>query len=1096
MKKLKFLILLFVSFAFTSISFGQINFPGQGSGSFGGPVTNGSLDISYDDDNIYIQFNRGTSDTFNDVMVLYVDSEEGGFTGTSGFGDTGNGGDGQRIAVSSINVDLNFPAGFEANYGIALEADGSNVFLLQEGGEGFSLGFVETVLEFGTERTNAETSYTMTISRASLGFGANDAIAFDFVGTYLNPFGGNADRGFLSGEGFGGGLPTEGNIGDSGSFTFTSAESYAPVVPSEITLTEPTNNATEIALQPNFDWEADNDADDYIIQVATDSEFGDIVINETVEEEPGFSPDSDLTTGQEYFWRVRGVSEDGAGPWSTTWSFTTLEMSDVEQIVLTAPVDNATSVELQPEFSWQVDPEANTYQIQVSLNDEFTSNVINESSIAETEFNPTGLLSMGTEYFWRVRGTDDIGNGPWSETRSFTVVEPTATFSGNGGTGFGGTVSGSTLKVWDDGDDIYFEFLRGPGSFGNTEGERDFFVIYIDNGSEGRNIIDVNINDQGDNNRRAISSAGDFASEITFPYGFNARYAISIGVDFGGIWEIPAEGVIGNDGLGFLTGVGQPVAGDDDSFTFSFASSFISGTNFSFLATYLNGTNGFTSDEGYGQGFPTDGNVGGGDLNFTSYFSYPSGNEVFQYTTTISGAAGWRMLSLPATSTVSDLASQNLVQGISGANDFYASDFPEEEFETEIGSNFFQYSTTNDWAAPANFDTELSSGTGFIWYFYDNDVGPSNELDFTLNVAGVERNENVVVARNTEADFTLIGNPFSGDLNASNVSGWGDLQSTAKVWNPAANEGAGTYEDVTTASAFTGFFVESAVNPTEPNITIPVSALSQASNPVDKSEITLYLNADNGSKTLSDHNAKIVFRDGATHDWDIYDASKLVPLRYEFATIGILGDRAGEERIKSIDSRPTDFDGAIDLPLALNTQNFSGTFTIGAELFDIPSDWNIKLTDHKTGNVTNLREAAYSFEYGTVQMAFSDDVLATPKLMSATDADTRFTVSISKGEVTSVGPDGERPQTLALRQNFPNPFNPTTVIRYDLPENAPVRLSVYDMLGRQVAVLVNETMNAGSHQVNFNASQLSSGMYMYRLEAGSKTLTRTMTLIK
>jgi len=83
-----------------------------------------------------------------------------------------------------------------------------------------------------------------------------------------------------------------------------------------------------------------------------------------------------------------------------------------------------------------------------------------------------------------------------------------------------------------------------------------------------------------------------------------------------------------------------------------------------------------------------------------------------------------------------------------------------------------------------------------------------------------------------------------------------------------------------------------------------------------------------------------------------------------------------------------------------------------------------------------------------------------------------------------------------LSQNFPNPFNPTTVISYQLPVEGDVNLAVYDALGRRVAVLVEQRMPAGSHSVTFDASQLASGVYVYVLTSGDVRLTHTMTLVK
>ena len=88
--------------------------------------------------------------------------------------------------------------------------------------------------------------------------------------------------------------------------------------------------------------------------------------------------------------------------------------------------------------------------------------------------------------------------------------------------------------------------------------------------------------------------------------------------------------------------------------------------------------------------------------------------------------------------------------------------------------------------------------------------------------------------------------------------------------------------------------------------------------------------------------------------------------------------------------------------------------------------------------------------------------------------------------VTSVSlSSSELPREFGLEQNFPNPFNPTTVVRYQLPVASLVRLSVFDLLGREVAVLVNERRNAGVYQVKFDGSNLASGVYFYRLHARS-----------
>jgi len=83
-----------------------------------------------------------------------------------------------------------------------------------------------------------------------------------------------------------------------------------------------------------------------------------------------------------------------------------------------------------------------------------------------------------------------------------------------------------------------------------------------------------------------------------------------------------------------------------------------------------------------------------------------------------------------------------------------------------------------------------------------------------------------------------------------------------------------------------------------------------------------------------------------------------------------------------------------------------------------------------------------------------------------------------------------------LTQNYPNPFNPTTTISYILPQTGMVRLTLYNILGQEIRTLVNEVKEAGTHTFNFDASDLNSGMYIYKIESGSFTQTRKMTLVK
>ncbi len=105
-------------------------------------------------------------------------------------------------------------------------------------------------------------------------------------------------------------------------------------------------------------------------------------------------------------------------------------------------------------------------------------------------------------------------------------------------------------------------------------------------------------------------------------------------------------------------------------------------------------------------------------------------------------------------------------------------------------------------------------------------------------------------------------------------------------------------------------------------------------------------------------------------------------------------------------------------------------------------------------------------------------------------------ITLVRGTLTSVEDEAAFPKHFALDQNYPNPFNPTTTIAYALPQTAEVRLAVYNLFGREVARLVETTQSAGRYTVLFNADGLASGIYFYRIEAGSFSQTRPLTVLK
>ena len=105
-------------------------------------------------------------------------------------------------------------------------------------------------------------------------------------------------------------------------------------------------------------------------------------------------------------------------------------------------------------------------------------------------------------------------------------------------------------------------------------------------------------------------------------------------------------------------------------------------------------------------------------------------------------------------------------------------------------------------------------------------------------------------------------------------------------------------------------------------------------------------------------------------------------------------------------------------------------------------------------------------------------------------------------EATILSTDGDIiPDVYALHQNYPNPFNPVTTLRYDLPEDAMVTITIYDLMGRRIRTLINMDQTAGYRSIHWNATNdlgqaVSAGMYIYTIQAGDFMQTRKMVLLK
>ncbi|AXJ01163.1 Por secretion system C-terminal sorting domain-containing protein [Cyclonatronum proteinivorum] len=362
--------------------------------------------------------------------------------------------------------------------------------------------------------------------------------------------------------------------------------------------------------------------------------------------------------------------------------------------------------------------------------------------------------------------------------------------------------------------------------------------------------------------------------------------------------------------------------------------------------------------------------------------------------------------------------------------------------------------------------------------------------------------------------WNLLGNPFGASIDWANPN-WTKtaVDNFAYLWNPATGNyeiatAGGTIDGVVAAdfiAPFQAFFVKA--NASNPELIVPPTARSIESGNGDlfnQSPASVFtLKLETGA---SESFTGFRFGEEYSQEFGHNDAYFLSPMATSFAyTYSVKGNNP-----TMLNSLPTDMDEAVSFPIAAGAfadyQFYEGEATFSWPTFsNIPSGMSITLAETHTGAVIDLREEqSYSFQMsaaglmqkGAEVKQFRDLQADGTPVMSPMFAGERFVLTIDPGITTDIPTDGQLPTVFALHQNYPNPFNPTTQIRYELPESAEVRLDVFNIQGQRVATLVNGQQNPGIHTVRFNGSALSSGVYLYRLQAGTKVLTQKMTLIK
>jgi len=471
---------------------------------------------------------------------------------------------------------------------------------------------------------------------------------------------------------------------------------------------------------------------------------------------------------------------------------------------------------------------------------------------------------------------------------------------------------------------------------------------------------------------------------------------------------------------------------------------------------------------------------------------------------TISGDSGFRMMSSPVAGAIyADLLSELWTQGMTGAD------------VTDGTANVWTlngYSGTQSFSVLTDITTSgasITAGAGFLLYvFSDTDWDGDDDLPVTISVAGKLNNSSATFPSSgsiAASKYGLAGNPYNATIDfdlitLSNIevttSVWDDANSDWKTWNKTSQSG-----DLSGGliAPYQGFWVQ-AISSTTGTITIETGDKSgtgtfyKITDDDNRGSISLKATTDN---FVSE--SYLSFYSEGTTELDDGDSKKLLPFQASSRVV-IMSVLDGQPL--KINSFPYENSVALMLPfdvmlLTLDETNYvteAGEVTLSWNLDQLPDHISMTLTDNITGSETNLDyESEYVFTTepkGSFSATYDGPIGTYPVV-----GEPRFTLSVTYGALGK-NDDATLPSDFALHPIYPNPFNPSATISFDIPDVSSVALNVYDVKGALVETLLQDNMKPGKRHYNWEPQGLSSGVYFMKLTTANQTYTQKVTYIK
>ncbi len=856
-------------------------------------------------------------------------------------------------------------------------------------------------------------------------------------------------------------------------------------------LTTPADNATDLDTLVSFTWQSAFDAKGYEIQLSTNIGFSTIEFSDSLASTTVSDVKVDFNT--EYYWRVRAYNSVGASDWSSVRSFNT-RVQEPEIPILLNPSDNEIDVDTLVIFAWNASERSDSYTLQISSDNTFATD-IREETTSDTTFS-TGGFDFQSNYFWRVKATNSGGESDYSSVFSFTVKAEDASVPGllspaNNATG----VELSPTFVWNSAQGaVTYQFqLSGQLDFASTIEDQ----MLADTTAGVSGDLDFETNYYWRVRGIGAVDTSDWSPVFTFTTTFDkpqapmlvsptdAEQEVDVVNTF--VWNSVENAdsytiELSTDNLfsalfydNTITDTVQSVSGLEFQQTYYWRVKAANAAGESDYSSVFSFT--VKAEDASVPGLLSPANNATG-VELSPTFVWNSAQGAVNYQFQLSGQ-------LDFDSTIEDQTLADTTAGVSSDLDFETNYYWRVRgigaADTSDWSPVFAFITTADLPdtpiliSPENNATDQETDITFIW----EEI--SEATSYTIQISEEELFSSLFYD-STLTDTTILLENFA--FNGT------------YYWRVKANNSSG---EGNFSSHFT-FTIKNETN-TAPEI---VNALG-----------SITLNEDFGTQfvinldsVFTDDNSDLIF--------DIVSSSDNIAgsISNDSLFVSSVQDSSGANQVvvKATDEEGLSVNDTLgvtilpvnDLPVFSNmpdtlsfTTKVNGIINFLNKAEDLETPFNelsfsAKVSPEDLSVVLDTDNSLLTVSSD----GFTGEGILTFTVIDAEEDSTSINIILNVTMGTSNENEYETPVEYSLSQNYPNPFNPSSTIKYGIPEAAVVKLEVYNLLGQKVKTLVDERQSAGFHTVSFDATDLSSGMYIYRIEAGSFVQIKKMTLIK